>query len=228
MALERTAACLMALAAGAGATDAASYLGLGHVFTANMTGNTVLLALAAVKGSGADALRSATALGGFSLGVAGGVAVLGARRRRWPALAARAFALETIALAALLGLWEAVGVRPARFALIALAAAAMGAQSAAVRASDVRGVNTTYMTSTLQNAIARLVQRERRAGAEQRAPGLPGATWLVYGFGALAGAWATQAWSAAVIAAPLIVLLAIAAAAALQAEKEREDGSEHR
>lgn len=37
---------LLLLACAAGAIDAISYLGLGRVFTANMTGNTVLLSLA--------------------------------------------------------------------------------------------------------------------------------------------------------------------------------------
>jgi len=37
---------LLLLACVAGSVDAVSYVGLGHVFTANMTGNTVLLGLA--------------------------------------------------------------------------------------------------------------------------------------------------------------------------------------
>jgi len=40
---------LLLLACAAGAIDAISYLGLGRVFTANMTGNTVLLGLALVQ-----------------------------------------------------------------------------------------------------------------------------------------------------------------------------------
>jgi hypothetical protein len=63
---------LLALALAAGFLDAASYLGLGHTFPANMTGNTVLLAVAAARGSGTDALQSATALAGFAAGVAVG------------------------------------------------------------------------------------------------------------------------------------------------------------
>jgi uncharacterized membrane protein YoaK (UPF0700 family) len=38
---------LMALTAVSGLVDAVSYLGLGHVFTANMTGNVVVLGFAA-------------------------------------------------------------------------------------------------------------------------------------------------------------------------------------
>jgi hypothetical protein len=57
-----------------GYVDAVSYVALGRVFTANMTGNTVLLGLSLVQGDAAGAGRSALALGGF---LAGGV--LGAR-----------------------------------------------------------------------------------------------------------------------------------------------------
>ena len=39
---------LLGLTAVTGVVDAASYLGLGHVFTANMTGNVVFLAFACV------------------------------------------------------------------------------------------------------------------------------------------------------------------------------------
>ncbi len=48
----------------AGAVDALTYLSA-HVFTANMTGNTVLLGLSIGKASGADALRSSAALAGI-------------------------------------------------------------------------------------------------------------------------------------------------------------------
>jgi uncharacterized membrane protein YoaK (UPF0700 family) len=43
---------LLVLAAVAGSIDGVSYLKLGEVFTANMTGNTVLLGLAAGQANG--------------------------------------------------------------------------------------------------------------------------------------------------------------------------------
>jgi uncharacterized membrane protein YoaK (UPF0700 family) len=45
-----------------------SYLGLGRAFTANMTGNTVLLGLALVRADSQAALRSGLVLAGFLLG----------------------------------------------------------------------------------------------------------------------------------------------------------------
>ena len=61
--------------------DALSYLALGRVFTANMTGNTVLLGVALVQGEADAAGRAGLALGGFLAGGAIGawIAYLGAR-----------------------------------------------------------------------------------------------------------------------------------------------------
>lgn len=63
---------LLALAFAAGYIDALSYLGLGHVFTANMTGNTVLLGIALAELDGGAIARSGFALAGFLTGAAVG------------------------------------------------------------------------------------------------------------------------------------------------------------
>ena len=55
-----------------GLIDAVSYLGLGRVFTANMTGNVVLLGFAAVGAPGLSVTRSLIALEGFLVGAAFG------------------------------------------------------------------------------------------------------------------------------------------------------------
>lgn len=65
---SRSSAYLLALSLAAGVVDAVSYVGLGKVFTANMTGNTVLLGVALARGTGGDAARAAAALGGFCAG----------------------------------------------------------------------------------------------------------------------------------------------------------------
>ena len=56
----------------AGCVDAVSYLGLGHIFTANMTGNTVLLGLSLGQAHWQAALRSGVALVGFIVGFPSG------------------------------------------------------------------------------------------------------------------------------------------------------------
>jgi uncharacterized membrane protein YoaK (UPF0700 family) len=203
---------LLALALGAGFLDAASYLGFGHVFPANMTGNTVLLVVAAIRGNATHAARSVTALAGFAGGVALGAAVV-RRRGRWPRRAAGVFWLESLLLAALLVVWGVDGTPAARYWLIALASAAMGGQSVAVRASHVSGVQTTYMTSTYQSAIARLIFKLRGIREENAGPALPGSAWLTYGLGALVGALAESGWGVSAVAVPLAIVLAVSVSA---------------
>lgn len=202
------------LAAAAGVLDAATYLGLGHVFTANMTGNTVLLGVALAQSDGGGALRAAAALvaycGGVALGVLVGATV---RRPSWAHASRPALPLELAALAALLVGWLAIGTAPtgARYGLIAIAAVAMGLQSAVARAAGPSGVATTYMTGTLTNAVGRAVGALRwggeadEQGSEPGRGSLPGAVWAVYALAAAAGAFAQQAWHGS----PVIIALAL-------------------
>ena len=61
-------AVLLALTASTGLIDAVSYLALGHVFTANMTGNVVFLGFAVAGAPGLSIPRSAAAVGAFLTG----------------------------------------------------------------------------------------------------------------------------------------------------------------
>ncbi|MGH2873419.1 MAG: YoaK family protein [Solirubrobacteraceae bacterium] len=207
----RSEAWLLGLALAGGAVDAMSYLGLGKVFPANMTGNTVLLAVDLARGTGVEAARAAVALGGFCLGTALAVVAV-PPHRLWPARARGPLLLEACALTALLVAWVVLGLT-VRYPLIAVAGVAMGAQSVVVRASNVHGVNTTFITSTLVNAIARLVQRLRRTPASADDPSLPSITWVTYGLGAVGGAFAVRAWQADSVAIPLAIVAAITIAA---------------
>src|SRR2546430_1444240 len=72
---------LLGLTVVTGLGDAVSYLALGHVFTANMTGNVVFLGFAAAGGEGVSAPRSGTGGGAFlPLAGTGGGRGGGARR----------------------------------------------------------------------------------------------------------------------------------------------------
>ena len=180
---------LLVLTCGAGLVDAISYLELGHVFTAMMTGNTVLLALAIGQGEVMAALRSTLALVTFSVGAAGGAMVL--RRGRapgeWPPIVTATLAIEAVALGAFAALWHARG--PAAgddaqtLSLIALSGLAMGIQAAAVRHLGVPGVASTYITGTLTSLMAELV-----TDSASRHLRLLASVFLVYGSGALIGA----------------------------------------
>lgn len=217
---RREAPILLALALAAGSVDAITYLRIG-VFPANMTGNTVLLAVAVARRNGAQAAHSATALGGFALGVALGVALMPRRGRAWPHTAVRTLVVELAALVALTAYSIFHGIPGARYELILLASAAMGAQSAAVRASDVTGVTTTYMTGTYMNAVARAVNRLRGASPSQvRPPSLPGAAWITYAVGALAGAGAEKAWHADSLFIPLTIVALVGAASSRSPREE--------
>src|SRR5262249_58842706 len=81
---------LLALTFTTGLVDASSYLGLGHVFTANQTGNVVLLA-AGIAGSGnLPGLGPLVSLGAFAVGAgaAGVVPKPPAARARTPRIRA--------------------------------------------------------------------------------------------------------------------------------------------
>jgi len=141
----------------ASAVDAISYLGLGHVFTANMTGNAVLLGVAIGQGQGLAALRSIIALAGFVVGVAFGAIIVkkGPQQTDWPVAVTRAVLLEGIILGVFTVTWH-LGVRNGAilYALITLSALAMGIQSAAIRHLKVPGIATTYITGTLTSLVA--------------------------------------------------------------------------
>src|SRR5271154_6267783 len=59
---------LLAMTAVTGLIDAVSFLSLGRVFTANMTGNVVILAFATARVPGLSVARSLTALFSFLVG----------------------------------------------------------------------------------------------------------------------------------------------------------------
>lgn len=137
-----------------GCVDAISYLGLGQVFTANMTGNTVLLGFAIAQTKTSNAERSVVALAGFALGVAAATRLMGrhVEHTLWPAQVTHALAVELLLLICFAAAWQVIGPAPAAGpldALIALSAIAMGIQSGAARRLSVLGVSTTYVTGTI-------------------------------------------------------------------------------
>ena len=146
----------------ASGVDAISYLGMGHVFVANMTGNTVLLGLSVGQGHGMAALRATAALIAFAVGVAVGAVIVerSPRRTSWPPAVTWAIAVEWVILAFFTLTWHWPGATPTGltlFVLIALSAVAMGIQSAAIRHLKVPGIATTYITGTLTSMVAGFV-----------------------------------------------------------------------
>jgi uncharacterized membrane protein YoaK (UPF0700 family) len=202
----------------AGCTDAISYLGLGRVFTANMTGNTVLLGLAVAQRDAGAAARSASALGGFVLGAV----VVGLTREQRRLSVSGGLVAELGLLAALLTWWSATGSTPrgaTQDGLIALAGTAMGVQSAAVARLAVPGVATTYITGTwtgISAGVADWLRRRARDPSPGDRPhrGLQVLVVVVYLGGAIAGGFAHDGWGPAAAAIPLGVLAVVVAAVA--------------
>jgi uncharacterized membrane protein YoaK (UPF0700 family) len=184
-----------------GFLDAVSYLGLGRVFTANMTGNVVVLGFAAGGAPGFSVPATATSIGGFLLG-----AVLGGRLVRHRAPAPRwmdaALAVELVGTG-LAGAFDLAGW-PHYPTILALAVA-MGCRNAAVRKLGVADVTTTVLTGTL-TAIA--ADSRLAGGSSTRLPRRVGSV-LAMLVGALAGAALLRASSVGVC------LLAAAAADAV-------------
>ena len=155
------------LTIGTGAIDAISFLRLGGVFSSVITGNLVLLGLAAGRADGALAAHLGVAGVSFIAGVLAGAGLTGpttADHPVWPARVNVALAAELASLGMFLGWWATIGSHPrggVQFALLALAALAMGLQSAAVRAIGIAGLSTTYMTGILTSALATVVAAGR-------------------------------------------------------------------
>lgn len=147
----RENALVLLLTAGAASTDAASYLGLGQVFPANMTGNTVLLAVGTATAKFDDALRSSLALSGFVLGAAVTAIATGADERgRWSRTGR--FGLLLVLAPQLAGTiwWQVADPHvpdAATLGIIGLFGLAMGAQSATMVRIGMP-VSTTYITGT--------------------------------------------------------------------------------
>jgi uncharacterized membrane protein YoaK (UPF0700 family) len=151
---------LLGMTAVTGLVDAVSFLSLGHVFTANMTGTIVFLAFATAHVSGLSIARSLTALSAFLVGaILGGRIMAQASADSQIRLAAQAFLLEVAFLfgASFCGIGyhgDLLDHSLQPFALIALTALAMGTRNAAVRKLAIPDLTTTVLTLTITGIAA--------------------------------------------------------------------------
>ncbi|MFF2080031.1 YoaK family protein [Kitasatospora sp. NPDC058162] len=158
---------LLVLTLVTGVVDAVSYLALGHVFVANMTGNVVFLGFALAGAPGLSATASLAALAAFLLGALAG----GHLARRLPGhrgrLLTAAVAAQAVLVAVSTALAAALGhaTEPARYALIGLLALAMGGQNAVVRSLKVPDLTTTVLTMTITALAADRTGPRRFASA---------------------------------------------------------------
>jgi uncharacterized membrane protein YoaK (UPF0700 family) len=192
-----------------GAVDASCFLHLGNVFSSVITGNLVILGVAAASQSASRAIHSGVALAASNAGVLIGAPIATRRARggeTWPLSVSVTLVAEFCVLAAFSVGWELAGGRPgstAQVLLIAALAVAMGIQSAAVR--QLGGMSTTYLTGTLTAVVTELVTRDRRPGFA-RSVGVLAAIVS----GAAAGGLVAEhapAWLPAAIMTPLAVVV---------------------
>ncbi len=151
-----------------GAVNAVSFLALSKVFSSVITGNLVLLGVAATTHSSTQAVHAGLAIAGYAAGVLMGAPLAARRSHRagtWPASVTATLGAELIVLAGFCIGWELSAGRPhdgGQLALLVVAAAAMGMQSAAVR--RLGQMSSTYLTSTLTGVLAALVTSARHEG----------------------------------------------------------------
>ncbi len=158
---------MLALTFSTGIIDAVGYLGLDRVFTANMTGNVVILGMALAHAGGLPILGPAIALLAFLAGAGAGGRLLRQDPAGWSTRTSAAFAttggiLLGLGLAAFL--FEPLRSTPWAYVITGLLAAAMGLQAAAARKLAVADVTTVVVTST----IVGLAAESRLAGGSGR------------------------------------------------------------
>jgi uncharacterized membrane protein YoaK (UPF0700 family) len=151
------ARALLVLTFSTGLIDAVSYLGLGRVFTANMTGNIVLLGFGVAGSEGLPVVAPLVSLGAFLVGSAVGGVLATATHDRHPDHVARALCIEAVLILAAAIVAAAIDVEPGTFeagVVIALLALAMGVRNATVRKLGVPDLTTTVLTMTLTGLAA--------------------------------------------------------------------------
>jgi uncharacterized membrane protein YoaK (UPF0700 family) len=153
----RLVGALLTLTAVTGLIDAVSYLRMGHVFVANMTGNVVFLGFALQTNAGLSIPASTLGIGGFLVGAAAGGRLgrhLDGRPRHWLRIV---FTVQAGVLAAVtvLGGAGVLGYTGHR-ALVttSVLAAAFGLQNATVRRLGAADLTTTVLTLGLTGLAA--------------------------------------------------------------------------
>jgi uncharacterized membrane protein YoaK (UPF0700 family) len=177
---------LLALTLLSGLIDAVCYLGLGRVFTGNMTGNVVVLGFAAAGAPGFSVSASLTSLLVFLVGaVAGGrISQHVSPRSRLLAVAIGCECGFVAAAAIVAFLASTVAAGWGRYTVIAILAFAMGIRNAVIRRLAIPDMTTTVLTQTLTG----LASDSFLAGGANTRAGRRAAAVIAMLAGAVAGA----------------------------------------
>ena len=208
-------ALAVALTLGTGAMDVVSFTRLGGVFSSVMTGNLVVLGLAAARQSGELAAHTALAFAGYVTGAALGTRIAGpphSREQTWPVAVTVTLVVELAVMGAFSAGWELTHAQPTggpQLVLLVVATLGMGLQSAAVRGLGTT-VSTTYLTGTLTGVVASLVAKQRSHRFDHRGV----AVLTAVAVGAAAGGVLILTAPAVFPALPLATLTVVIATAA--------------
>jgi uncharacterized membrane protein YoaK (UPF0700 family) len=207
---------LLGLTVSTGFIDAVSYLGLGHVFTANMTGNIVLLGFGLAGAGGLPVLAPVISLLAFVAGASAGGQLAKRQGDRGEALFVIGIAAEAVLVvtaAVVAALTDVHRGSDAGYAVIALLALAMGVRNAAVRRLAVRDLTTTVLTMTITALAAESPLGGGSGHGSGRRAGAVGSMLI----GALIGALLVKSSLVAALAVAAAIGAFAAAAAALRA-----------
>ena len=194
-----------------GIIDAVSFLGLGHVFTANMTGNVVLLGFALGGSADLSVGRSLAALCAFATGGVVGGRLTNERQRTPARQLLIAMHAETLLLCFAAGAALIAGgdTSFARLSpVIVLTAVAMGLRNAVVRKLAIPDLTTTVLTLTVTGLAADSVL----AGGAPPRSGRRLLAILAMGSGALVGTMLVRPlgmWIPLVVATCVVAGLAV-------------------
>jgi uncharacterized membrane protein YoaK (UPF0700 family) len=212
---------LVGLTVVTGLVDAFSYLALGHVFVANMTGNVVFLAFALSGARGFSLAASLLAIGAFSLGALTGGRLsvrLGHHRGHLVAVVSTVEVALVATATIVVSDVATPGAGAARYVLIAVLSLAMGAQNAMARRLAVPDLTTTVLTLTITGISA----DSRLAGGGGSKIGRRLVSALSMFLGALVGAvFVLKVSQVAAVVVALSVLCAIAVVTALLSRSDR-------
>src|SRR5215813_4341133 len=210
----------------AGSVDAIAYMAA-HVFTANMTGNAVLMGISIGQGKSGAILNSLVALIVFIAGIVLGAVLAGEGGDKAKSVAAVHH--EIIVECFVLVLFAATFLLPLPrenktvvLLLIVFSALAMGLQSAAVKRLHLPGIATTYITGTITSLFtglvhyfaprARLTRASHRGIAPRFNPSLrlQAEVFVAYSVAALISAFLYVRWPAAVAWLPVAAIGVVA------------------
>lgn len=224
------AAVALLLTFSAGFVDVVGFLALFHVFTANMTGNTVHLANALVSLNLTTGATAGLVVASFFFGsILGRTIVEAAARFRFRTVATITLSFEALLVASVpFAAWHLqphAKAEAANWGLLILLAAAMGIQTATLTRIGALTVHTTFVTGML-NKLAQLISRaafatwdqlrsapseraqhRERQHHELRLASFIFSIWVFYLAGAVAGAALHARWALRALYLPAAILL---------------------